>query len=91
MERYGLSNQIQEEEKKVANFDSWVKSWVLANRYREFIVALEKVWAEAGHDLTTEGEKGKRLLWMKPQADRLDPLVASPPSILDRKSEVNRY
>ena len=91
MERYELANQIQEEEKRVANFDSWAKSWILANQYREFITALEKVWAEFGHDLTAESEKSKRLLWMKQQADRLDPLVASPPSILDRKSELNRY
>jgi len=91
MERYELANQIQEEEKRVADFDSWAKSWILANQYKEFIAALEKVWAEAGHDLTAESEKGKRLLWMKQQADRLDPLVASPPSILDRKSELNRY
>jgi hypothetical protein len=91
MERYELSNQIQEEEKRVANLDSWVKSWVLANQHREFIAAFEKAWAESGHDLTAESEKGKRLLWMKQQADRLDPLVVSPPSILDRKSELNRY
>ena len=91
MERYELANQIQEEEKKVANFDSSVRSWILANQYREFIATLEKVWAESGHDLNAESEKGKRILWMKQQADRLDPLVASPPSILDRKSELNRY
>ncbi|MGD0511608.1 MAG: hypothetical protein ABSA33_07280, partial [Candidatus Micrarchaeaceae archaeon] len=74
-----------------ADFDSWVKAWVRAIQYREFIAILERVWAGAGHDLTAESEKGKRILWMKQQADRLDPFVDSPPSILDRKRELNRY
>jgi hypothetical protein len=91
VERYELSKQIQEEEKRVANLDSWVNSWSLANKYREFIAALQMVWTKAGNDLTPGGEKGKRRLWMKEQADRLDPLIDSPPSILDRKNELNRY
>jgi hypothetical protein len=53
-------------------------------------VALEKLWKEKGHDLSANSTKGERILWMKRQADRLDPLVESPPSILDRKNELNR-
>ena len=52
------------------------------------IAALEKVWAQEGHDLSPEAPKGQRILWMKQQADRLDPMLPSPPSILDRKGEL---
>jgi hypothetical protein len=62
-----------------------------ATQYRDFITVLEEVWAESGHDLTAESEKGKRIHWMKQQANRLDPFVDSPPSVLDRKRELNRY
>jgi hypothetical protein len=36
----------------------------------------------------TKAPKGQRILWMKQQADRLDPMLSSPPSILDRKGEL---
>jgi hypothetical protein len=47
---------------------------------RKFIVALEK-------DLSPDAPKGQRIIWMKQQADRLDPMLRSPLSILDRKRE----
>jgi hypothetical protein len=58
---------------------------------RDFIAALEIVWAQQGHDLSPEMQKGQRIIWMKQQADRLDPMQPSPPSILDRKGELNRW
>jgi hypothetical protein len=91
IKRLDLADQIQAEEKKVADLDSWVNSWMRATQYRDFITVLEEVWAESGHDLTAESEKGKRIHWMKQQANRLDPFVDSPPSVLDRKRELNRY
>jgi hypothetical protein len=30
----------------------------------------------------------RQIIWMKQQADRLDPMLPSPPSILDRKGEL---
>ena len=41
--------------------------------------------------LPLRAKRVREFLWMKEQADRLDPLVASPLSILDRKSELNHY
>jgi hypothetical protein len=90
-ERFVLREQIEAEEKKVQELESWVTSWVRAQQTREFIVALEKLWKEKGHDLSAKSPKGERISWMKVQADRLDPLVESPPSILDRKNELNRW
>ena len=90
-EHWKLSEQIRKEEAKLAELDQWVNSWVHARNYREFISALEKNWQDAGEDVSPDSEHGKRLTWMREQADRLDPLVKSPASILDRKREVRGY
>ena len=88
LELQELAEKVRAEEKQVEKLDSWVTSWLRANQYRDFIAALEDTWTRAGHDLSPEAEKGKRIIWMKQQADRLDPLIDSPPSILDRKHEL---
>jgi hypothetical protein len=86
-----LAQQIKEEEKKVRDLNSWVKKWARAKRMRRFIAALEKEWKSQGIELSPESEKGQRILWMRQQADRLDPMIPSPLSILDRKSELQRW
>ncbi len=90
-ERALLAQQIEEEEKKVRDLDTWVANWARAEQMRQFITKLEMAWKDENHDLSPESQKGQRILWMKQQADRLDPLVPSPTSILDRKSELNRW
>ncbi len=90
-ERIILSEQIAEEEKKVKELESWVTGWLRAKQMREFIAALEELWKAQGHDLSPEFPKGQKIVWMKHQADRLDPLITSPKSILDRKPELNRW
>ena len=83
---------IEEEEKKVGDLDRWVTNWARAQQMRGFVTELEKVWAEQGHDLSPEAQKGQRISWMKQQADRLDPLIHdSPSSILDRKGELSGW
>jgi hypothetical protein len=87
-----LRTLVDEEEKSVRDLDGWVTKWARAEQIRAFVAALEKVWAEQGHDLSPVAQKGQRILWMKQQADRLDPLVhPSPPSILDRKGELSGW
>jgi hypothetical protein len=90
-EREELARTIAEEEKRVKDLDMWVVNWTRAKQTREFIAELEKVWAREGHDLSPEAPKGQRIIWMKQQADRLDPILPSPPSILDRKRELESY
>src|SRR5256885_1303829 len=86
-----LAKQIGEEERRVKDLDTWVTNWVRAEQIRTFISTLEKVWAKEGHDLSPDAPKGKRIVWMRDQADRLDPMIPSPPSILDRKVELPRW
>ena len=90
VERQKLAEQIHEEEQKLERLDSWVADWVRAGQYREFVAALEHSWSVAGKDLSVEADFGKQLAWMRQQADRLDPLIESPKSILDRKKEISR-
>jgi len=87
-----LRVKIEEEEEKVRTLDKWVTNWTRAEHIRGFVTVLEKLWTAEGHDVSLNGQKGQRLLWMKEQADRLDPLVhPSPPSILDRKGELSSW
>ena len=86
-----LAQQMRKEEEKIKALDGWVANWIRAGQTRSFIDALERVWAEQGHDLSPEAAKGQRLAWMKRQADRLDPMIPSPPSIIDRKSELPHW
>jgi hypothetical protein len=72
-------------------FEGWVDNWARARQMRDFIAALEKVWTDQNVDLSPEAPKGKRINWMKQQADRKDPMVPSPPSILDRKGELSYW
>lgn len=86
-----LAALIAEEENKVRDLDTWVTSWVRAEQIRSFIACLERNWTQQGHDLSPDAPKGQRIVWMKQQADRLDPMLPSPPSILDRKGELPRW
>ena len=90
-EKQELAKQIAEEEKKVKELENWVTNWKRAQELREFISVLERVWQQAGHDLSPEAQKGQRILWMKQQADRFDPMMPNPPSILDRKRELGDW
>jgi hypothetical protein len=88
-ERAELYEKVSAEEKRLKEFEDWVGAWNEAQKMRHFIAELEKVWMQQGHDLSPESSKGQRIVWMKQQADRKDPLVDSPPSILDRKRELH--
>jgi hypothetical protein len=90
-ELWELSRQIDEEEKKVKDLNTWVDDWARARQVREFVAELQKVWAQEGNDLSAEAPKGQRIAWMKQQADRLDPMIPSPPSILDRNGELRGW
>jgi hypothetical protein len=90
-ERAELASQIADEEKKVKDLETWVSHWTRAQQMRDFIAALEKVWTEQGLNLSPERQAGQRIIWMRQQADRLDPMLPNPPSIIDRRVELNRY
>jgi len=89
-ERVKLWREIEAEEARIKELDGWVNNWARAEQIRGFTCALEASWISRGVDVAGNTENGNRLRWMREQADRLDPLVENPPSILDRKKEL-RY
>jgi hypothetical protein len=90
-ERAELALQIADEEKKVRDLECWVSNWVRARQMREFISILENTWIQEGRSLSADTKDGQRIIWMRQHADRLDPMLPNPPSILDRKSELNPW
>jgi hypothetical protein len=89
-ELWKLSGEVRNEEERVKELEEWVTAWVRAKEIREFVAELEALWVSRGEDIFSSSSHGQRLNWMRQQADRLDPLVESPPSVLDRKHEL-RY
>lgn len=89
-ERAQLRINIQEEEKKLEQFNNWVDQWERAERLRRFIAA----YAEKSRSWPAEEQLQCRawIEWATKQADRLDPFVwEKPASVLDRKHELTAW
>ena len=89
-ERAQLQKDIQEEDKKLKEFDDWMDAWERSERMRRFIAA----YAEKSSSWSAEKQPKYKawIEWARRQADRVDPFVADKPaSVLDRKNELNRW
>jgi hypothetical protein len=89
-ERAQLQKEIQEEEKKLEQFNRWVDEWDRAERLRRFIAA----YAEKSRSWSPEKQPQYQawIEWATRQADRIDPFVAEKPaSVLDRKHELRSW
>ena len=89
-ERVQLQKDIQEEERKLEQFNKWVDLWERAEHLRRFISA----YAEKSHSWPAEKQPHYEawIEWVTKQADRLDPFVSEKPaSVLDRKGELNPW
>jgi len=85
-----LRKDVEEEEKKVNQLNDWVKDWEEAERLRRFI----RVYSANSQSWPAEKQPKHKawIEWANQQADRLDPFVSErPPSVLDRKRELNRW
>ena len=90
LERAQLQRDIEEEEKKLEQLNSWIDSWESAERMRRFIAA----YAEKTRSRSSEKqpEYNAWIEWATLQADRIDPFVfAKPTSVLDRKHELRSW
>jgi hypothetical protein len=90
-ELWKLSEEIRKEDECVKWLEGWVTAWSRAREIREFVAALEALWSFRGEDVSESSPRGQRLKWMRQQADQLDSLVESPPSVLDRRHEIQRW
>jgi hypothetical protein len=85
-----LRKDIQDEEKKLKQFNEWVDGWERAERLRRFITA----YAERSRSWAAENRPRHKawIEWATRQADRLDPFVSEkPPSVLDRQRDLNEW
>jgi hypothetical protein len=84
-----LQKDIEEEEKRLKEFNDWLEDWERAERMRQFIV----VYTEKSRSWPAEKQPKYRewIEWATRAADRLDPFVLErPASVVDRKRELGR-
>jgi hypothetical protein len=65
-----------------------VINWQTARLIRDHIEAVIIKARAENKPIGADTELGKWILWAKEQADRFDPISASPPSVLDRRLEI---
>jgi hypothetical protein len=79
---------VEEEEHRVHELEQSAENWSKAKTVPEYVLAVIDDKKHAGEELGPDTPTGIWVVWALQQVDRLDPLVKSPPSILDRKKEL---
>jgi hypothetical protein len=74
---------IEEEKTRVRALEMEAANWVKSQQIRSYIEAARSVMNQSQGEIMPGSEAEKWLTWASQQADRLDPLTKSPPSILD--------
>jgi hypothetical protein len=83
-----LRHKVEEEERRIRELEQSAENWTRASKSREYILAVIDAKKQAGEELGPDTPTGIWAVWALQQADRLDPLVKSPASILDHKKEL---
>ncbi|MGO9564526.1 MAG: hypothetical protein ACLPPV_17895 [Candidatus Korobacteraceae bacterium] len=83
-----LRRRIDEEERRVKDLEQAAENWAKAKKIREYVLAIIELNKASGEELGPDTPIGIWTVWALQQADLLDPLVKSPPSVLDRKKEL---
>lgn len=86
-----LKTLVDAEENRIQRLEQGADDWHRARAIREYILALVDCRKEQGKELGPDTALGRWVTWALEQADRIDPLVESPPSILDRKRELEGW
>lgn len=82
--RAALRRQYEEEKARVESLFDAARKWVQAEQLRQYVAAAAARRTATDGDIDPCSDFGQWLKWAREQADRLDPLVTSPPSILDQ-------
>jgi len=83
MLRAAMWEKIQKEQTKCEKLRSDAAAWEESRQIRTYIEAVKQNALAQNKDIGKESELGKWIAWAQKQADRIDPLKESPPSILD--------
>ena len=86
-ERANLEKSIKAEQSKVNALRNATARWTRAEQIRSFVSAARNAAVQNGESVEAGSPFGDWVIWAERQADRLDPLKESSPSIIDRKSE----
>jgi hypothetical protein len=86
-ERADLEGQIKAESSKVRALRYAAGRWWRAEQIRSFIAAAREAAIADGAAADPGSPFGDWIIWAERQADRMDPLKESPPSIIDRIAE----
>ena len=78
---------IREEEERLSELDAEVDAWHRSQRLRAYVAAVESAAEVVSDPAIDHRELAHWIAWATAQAERLDPLVESPPSILDEKGK----
>jgi hypothetical protein len=86
--RYELRQKREKEKKRVDDLINEATAWKKAQLIREYLVAVRGEPRQEG-DAEPDGKLDAWLKWAADQADRLDPITPSPPSVLDADAELD--
>lgn len=85
-----LRQEIQQEEKKLAQLNKWVDDWDRAEKLRRFVTVYAR--ESASWPAEKQAQYKSWIEWATRQANRLDPFVIEKPtSVLDRKHELTSW
>jgi hypothetical protein len=84
-ERAKAEAAIKTQQSKVNALRNAAARWSRAQQIRAFICAASDAAVQNGQSVEQGSPFGEWILWAERQADRLDPLKESPPSIIDQK------
>jgi hypothetical protein len=84
-ERARLEASIKTEQSKANALRNAAARWSRAEQIRLFICAAREAAVQNGQSVEQGSPFGDWVTWAEQQADRLDPLKESPPSIIDKR------
>ncbi len=87
LRREKIARLRREEEERVQALMQNAANWQKSKQVREYIEAVKKEAIRENGEIVQGSEMDRWLKWANDQADRLDPLTESPPSILDEDEE----
>jgi hypothetical protein len=84
-----LRSKIAQEQKRVSELIESAENWHKSKLIRGFISTIEEMRKTSPCNYQPDCSWDEWIVWAKSQADRLDPLRPSPPSILDEDIETD--
>jgi len=85
LQRQELENQQAEERRRVEDLMERAEAWSRSCNLRAFLEAFTKLANNKYGEIPPDSDLARQLQWGQEQADRLDPLVPTPPSIVDQQ------